>query len=213
VNIRRAARTALLGPLVVAGGVFVLMLGTANVFAAPSTGPAATANTPQSSSKPHKHERVECSPAKVAENHGQCAVTFVDPATKGEHPVGQKVCFTVDPSNAGNVGTGAGSCAHVGSNDKAFGTFTASGKYCGKPVITATEGKEKTSHHTTITIVCKKTDATTTAAILPAGSPTPPAGGGWLLGLMGVGVALVTGYSLRTGRWFAPRRLAAGQPA
>jgi hypothetical protein len=222
VNMRRAARTALTAPLLVAGGVLFLTLGTANVFAASSTGASASAtahsstaaNVPQSSSKPHKHERVECTPGRVAEKHGQCAVVFTDPKTKSEpSPVGQRVCFSVSPADAGSVGTGAGDCAHVGTNHKALGTFTASGNYCGKAVITATEGKEKQSHHTTITIVCTKKDATTTAAIIPAGSPLPPASGGWLLGAIGVAAAVVTGYALRTRRWFAPRRLAAGQSA
>ena len=217
-NMRRAARTALTAPLLVVGGVLFLTLGSANVFAASSTNAAANssaaANVPQSSSRPHKHERVECTPGRVAEKHGQCAVVFTDPKTKGEpSPVGQTVCFSVSPAEAGNVGTGAGHCALVGTNHKALGTFTASGAYCGTAVITAVEGKEKQSHHTTITIVCTKKDATTTAAIIPAGAPLPPASGGWLLGAMGAGAAVVTGYALRTRRWFAPRRLAAAQSA
>ena len=215
-NMRRAARTALMAPLMVAGGVLFLTVGTANVFAASSTSASTAVNLPQSSSKPHKHEHVDCSPGRVSEKHGQCSVVFTDPKTKGEpNPQGQKVCFSVSPAKAGKVGTGDGSCALVGKNNKAFGTFTASGNYCGKAVITATEGKEKSSHHTTITIVCKDKDqeATTTAAIIPAGSPPPPASGGWLLGAAGVGAALVTAYAVRTRRWLAPRRFAAAQSA
>ncbi len=109
--------------------------------------------------------------------------------------------------------TGHDHCATVGEDHKAVGTFEASATFCGKAVITAIEGKETQSHHTTV-IVCKdhEHDATTTAAMIPAGSPLPPASGGWLLAL-GVGAALVSGYALRTRRWFAPRRLAAGQSA
>jgi hypothetical protein len=216
VNMRRATRTALLGPLVVATAIFAVSTGSTTVFAASSasTNSSATANAPQSSSKPHKHEHVDCDPGRVAKNHGQCNVVFSDPKTKGEpNSVGQKVCFSVSPANAGSVGTGTGHCTTVGNNHKALGTFTASGNVCGRVVITATEGKEKQSHHTTVTIACDKHDATTTAAFLPAGGPLPPANGGWLLGALGVGVALVTGYAVRTRRWFAPWRLAAGQSA
>ena len=213
-NMSSAARRALVAPLLVAGGVLVLAMGNANVLAASPK--AASANLPQSSSRPHKHERVECDPGRVAEKHGDCAVTFVDPKTEGEpSPVGQQVCFSVSPSNAGSVGTGAGHCTHVGNNHKAFGTFTASGDYCGKAVITAEEsGPHEQAHHTTITIVCtKKEDATTTAAFLPAGGPSTPTTGGWLLGAMGVCAATVTAYALRTRRRAAPGRRAAGQSA
>ncbi len=212
VNMRRATRTALLGPLMVVGGVFALTMGSTSALAASSasTHTSATANTPQSSSRPHKHEHVDCDPGRVNKNKGDCRVVFSDPKTKGEpNPVGQKVCFTVSPSGAGSVTTGSGNCTTVGSNHKAVGTFTASGSFCGKAVITATEGKEKQSHHTTVTVVCKDNEATTTAAFLPAGGPLPPASGGWLLGALGVGVALMTGYAVRTRRW----RLAAGQSA
>ncbi len=126
--------------------------------------------------------------------------------------MGQKVCFSVSPSKAGEVATGANHCAIVGSDHKALGTFRASGKYCGKAVITATEANEKESHHTTITIVCKPS-ATTTAAMVPAGSPQHPATGGLVLGAMGVGAALVTTFALLNRRRYAPRRLKAGQPA
>ena len=121
--------------------------------------------------------------------------------------------FSVTPHNAGAVGTGSGHCAVIGNNDKAFGTFTASGKVCGKVKIWATERDPKAgeqSHHTTITITCKT--ATTTAALIPAGSPFPPAGIA-LLGVMGVSAALVTGYAIRTRRWVFPRRLAANPSA
>ena len=251
-NMRRATRTALLGPLVVAGGVFALTVGSTNAFAASSTSVSAsthastTATLPQndghncdpghiatadehccdpghiatadehcpgSSSRPHKHEHVDCDPGHVTKN-GDCQVVFSDPKTKGEpSPVGQQVCFTVTPVGAGSVETGHNHCATVGVNHKAVGTFNAGHNFCGEAVITATEGKEKQSHHTTV-IVCKnhEHDATTTAAIIPAGSPLPPAGG-WLLGALGVGVALVTGYALRTRRWFVPGRLTAGQSA
>jgi len=117
----------------------------------------------------------------------------------------------VSPAKAGSVGTGAGHCAIIGKNDKAFGTFTASGNYCGAATITATEKGEKQAHHTVIHITCAKT-ATTTAAMIPAGSPLPPAGGS-LLGVMGVLGAIVTGYAVRTRRWFSLGRLAANQSA
>ena len=210
----RAARTALLAPIIVAGGFLTLSLGSVNVFAASqgTTALTAVAATPQTSSKPHKHERVDCSPGHVAEDHGQCRVTFVDQHVKGgKDSAGQHVCFSVSPAKAGSVGTGANSCAVIGKNDKAFGTFQASGKYCGLATITATEKGEKASHHTVIHITCSKT-ATTTAALLSAGSPLPPTGGGWLIGAMGVGAALFTGYAMRTKR-FDPGRLAANQSA
>lgn len=201
----------------VAGGMLALTLGSGNVLAASSTATTAThsassAAKPVTSSRPHEHERVTCSPGHVSANHGQCRVTFVDKKSKTEpHPSGGKVCFTVTPHNAGAVGTGAGNCAVIGTNDKAFGTFTASGKVCGKVEIVATEPeKGEQSHHTTITIRCKT--ATTTAALIPAGSPFPPAGTG-LLGVMGVGFALVTGYAIRTRRWVFPRRLATNPSA
>ncbi|MFZ0180745.1 MAG: hypothetical protein WAL84_12870 [Candidatus Dormiibacterota bacterium] len=211
-NMRKATRTALLGPLMVAGGVFALTMGSTNAFAASSssTHVSATAKTPESSSRPHKHEYVDCDPGHVAKNKGDCRVVFSDPKTKGEpNSVGQTVCFTVSPNGAGSVTTGSGSCTTVGSNHSAVGTFTASGTFCGRAVITATEGKEKTSHHTTVTVGCDKHDATTAAAFLPAGSPQPPATDGWLFGALGVGVALMTGYAVRSRRW----RLAAGQSA
>jgi hypothetical protein len=201
--------------LVVAGGFLTLTIGTVSVSAAGSS-TAMTAPVPQSSSKPHKHERVECSPGFIAESHGQCVATFVDPKTKGEpHPQGQQVCFSVSPAKAGSISTGSGKCARIGSNDKAYAVFKDSGNFCGKAIISAVEPAEhEQPHHTTVTIVCPKsaTDATTTAAMLPPGSPFPPAGG-WLLGAMGVGVALVTGYAVRTRRRFSLRRLAAGQSA
>ncbi len=152
---------------------------------------------------------MECSPGHVSADHGQCRVTFFDKKTKTEFPPGGTVCFSVTPHNAGSVGTGADHCAVIGNNDKAYGTFTASGKVCGKVEIWATERDPKAgeqSHHTTITITCKT--ATTTAALIPAGSPFPPAGIA-LLGVMGVSAALVTGYAIRTRRWVFPRRLAA----
>ena len=204
-SIRRAACTALLAPLALAGGIFLSTLGTTTVLAASTSSVAS--KTPETSSRPHEHERVECSPGKVAEKHGQCAVVFVD-QSNDENSAGQKVCFSVSPSGAGGIGTGAGNCAFIGKNGKALGTFTASGSYCGQAVITAVEPAEgdEQAHHTTIRITCTN-KATTTAAILPAGSPFPPAGS--LLGALGVGLALVTGYAMRTRRWFAPRRLAA----
>jgi hypothetical protein len=196
----------------IAGGLLVATLGSTDVLAA---SPATTAATPQTSSKPHKHERVVCTPGKVAEKHGQCAVVFYDPKTPKEpNPVGQKVCFSVAPAKAGHIGTGAGTCARIGKNDKALGTFTASGNYCGKATITATEtGKYEQPHHTTITIVCTKKPktATTTAAFFPTGSPQPPIGGLLVAGL-GVLGAVVTGFALNR-RLLASWRLAASTSA
>jgi hypothetical protein len=221
VNVRRVARTALAAPLFVTGGVLVLTLGSANVFAASSTGTSANAatrssaasNLPQPSSRRHDHDTVECSPGSVPKKHGQCAVTFADPGAGDNNSVGQKVCFSVSPDDAGKVGTGAGHCAFVKSDDEALGSFTTSGRYCGTASIIATESAEHNqTRHTTITIICPP-GATTTSAVIPAGGPLPPAGGGWLLGAIGVGVALVAAYAVRTRRWFAPRRLAAGQSA
>jgi hypothetical protein len=219
VNLRRVARAALVGPIMVAGGMLVLTLGSANVFAASSSGTSAntasharaTASVPISSSKPHEHENVACTPGKVAEKNGQCQVVFTEVKTKDEpNPGGQKVCFSVSPMNAGNVQTGAGKCAVTSSAGKAFGTFMTSGTYCGKAVITATETAEnEQAHHTTVTITCKK--ATTTAFVIAGvplgGSPV----GGLMLGLLGGGAAIATAVALRLR--FAPRRLAARQSA
>ena len=217
-NLHGVARTALAGPLMVVGAVLFLTLGSTNVFAAgasTASHSSAVVNTPVTSSKPHRHERVECSPGRIAENHGQCAATFFDAKTKGEpNPQGQQVCFSVSPAKAGNISTGQGTCARIGSNDEAYAVFKTSGNYCGSAIISAIEPAEhEQAHHTTETIVCpKKTDATTTAAMLPAGSPFPPAGG-WLLGAVGVGLALVTAFAVWTRRSFAPRRHSASQSA
>jgi hypothetical protein len=207
VNIRRAACAALLGPLALAGGILISTVGSTSVLAASRSSVAA--KTPETSSRHHEQEAVECSPGKVAEKHGQCAVTFED-MTKDENPVGQKVCFSVSPTNAGNVQTGAGACAFINKNDKALGTFATSGSYCGKAVITAVETGEgsEQAHHTTVTIVCAPT-ATTTSAIVPTGSSSPPAG--WLLGAMGLALALVTAVGVSTRRWLAPRRRTSSQ--
>lgn len=218
-NLRRVARAALVGPVTIIGGMLVLTLGSANVFAATSTGTSAsaathapaTANAPISSSKPHEHENVECTPGKVAEKNGQCQVVFTDVKTKGEpNPRGQRVCFSVSPSKAGKVQTGGGKCAVTNSAGKAFGTFMTSGTYCGKAVITATEPAENgQTHHTTVTIACKSatTTAFTIAGVPVGGSPA----GGWVLGLLGAGAALATAVALRIR--FAPRRLTARQSA
>jgi hypothetical protein len=219
VNLRRVARAALMGPVMITSGMLVLTLGSANVLAAPSTSgsansashsPASTTK-PTSSSKPHEHENVACSPGKVAEKNGQCQVVFTEVKTNGEPNVGgQQVCFSVSPMNAGKVQTGNGNCAVTSSAGKAFGTFMTSGTYCGKAVITATETAEhEQTHHTTVTITC--THATTTAFVVAGvplgGSPF----GGWILGLVGAGAAIATAIALRIR--FAPRRLAARQSA
>jgi hypothetical protein len=215
VNMRRAARHALAAPLIITGGILVLTLGNATVFAA-----SGVAKTPTTSSVPHEHEHVSCSPGTVTEEQGQCRVTFLDKPTTNESPIGQQVCFTVN-HNAGAVGTGGNggtpsNCAfvkHTSSGDKVLGTFLANDSYCGQAVITATEVAVEggQTHHTTITITCAPS-ASTTSALLPAGSPQPPIAG-WLLGAMGVGVALLAGFALRARRWFAPRRRSAGQSA
>jgi len=203
----RVVRAALFAPLMVAGGLLTLTLGSANVLAASST--------PQSSSRAHDHDSLDCDPGRVSENGGHCRVVFTDKETKKEeHPKGQTVCFSVTPADAGSVTTASGNCTTVGKKDKAFGTFTASGNFCGHAKIWATEpGEGGQTRHTSIRVTCKDKDATTTAALIPAGSPLPPSGGGWLLGVMGVSVALATGYAVRTRRWFAPGRLAADQSA
>lgn len=217
---RRAARSALVAPLIVVSGVLFTAFGSVTVLAAgPSAAattkaPAAVVATPETSSKPHKHAYVECHPAKVSENHGQCAVKFVDEPTKSmPSPVGETVCFGVSPRKAGAVGTGNGNCAKVSKKYTALGTFTASGNYCGIAVIVASIGpRGQWSRHTDVTITCKKKAATETAAYLPAGSPFPPAGG-WLIAAMGVAVALLTASALRLRRLSVPRRLGARQPA
>ncbi|MGA8415374.1 MAG: hypothetical protein WB808_02010 [Candidatus Dormiibacterota bacterium] len=207
-DFRRAACTALLAPLALAGGIFVSTLGSTSVLAASRSSVAA--KTPASSSTHHEHESVECTPGKVAEKHGQCAVVFVD-KSNAENSVGQKVCFSVS-NDAGSVQTGTGNCAYINKNDKALGTFTTSGSYCGRATITAVEPNEgdEQAHHTTITIVCP-TKATTTSVTVPAAPPSSPMG--WLLGAMGVGIALLTGYAVWTRRWFAARRHGARQSA
>jgi hypothetical protein len=211
VNMRRAARHALAAPLIVTGGILVLTLGTANVFAA-----SGSAKTPVTSSGPHEHEHVSCSPGTFTEEHGQCRVTFLDTPTSTEHPLGQQVCFTVN-HHAGAIGTGGmpSNCAlvkHTSTGDKALGTFTANDTYCGQAVITATEAVEGgQTRHTTITLTCAPS-VSTTSAIVPAGGPQAPIAG-WLLGAIGVGVALVAGFALRARRWLAPRRRSAGQSA
>ena len=217
-NLRRAARAALVGPVMVTGGLLVLTLGSANVLAASSTSGSsnsathsrATQTKPISSSKRHEHENVECHPGKVAMKNGQCQVTFTEVKSKDEPNVGgQQVCFTV-PSKDGNVQTGNGNCAVTNSAGKAFGTFMTSGTYCGKAVITATETAEnEQAHHTTVTITCKdaSTTAFTTTGVPSRGSPF----GGWVLGLLGVGAALAAAIALRIR--FAPRRLAVRQSA
>jgi hypothetical protein len=185
----------------VAGGLLTVTLGSTPVFAASST--------PQSSSRAHDHDRLDCDPGRVAK-HGKCSVVFTDKETKREeHPKGQTVCFSVKPADAGSVTGDSANCSTVNKKGKAFGTFTASGEVCGKVTIWATEKAEDgQTRHTTVRIKCKDKDATTTAALIPASSPFPPAGGS-LLGAMGVGMALVTGYAIRTRRWFSPWRLAA----
>ena len=120
-NLRRVARVALVGPVMITGGMLVLTLGSANVFAASGssanapTHSSAASNLPQSSSRKHDHDTVECSPGRVPNKHGQCAVTFADPGA-GDNSVGQRVCFSVSPAKAGSVGTGAGHCAFVKNN-------------------------------------------------------------------------------------------------
>ena len=206
-TIRRAARRALAIPVMIGGAVLVLTLGTANVFAASSS-------TPQTSSGPHEHEFVVCSPNPIAAGQ-PCTITFTDLIRKGEPFSPQKVCFNVNPTAAGTVSA----CTHeakVGSNGIATGTFTSSANFCGNPnnnsaIITAIEPKENNQkHHTTVTIACSVT-TTNTSAVIPAGTTAPP-GIGWLLAGIGLGAALVAVYALRIRRWFAPRRLAAGQP-
>lgn len=209
-NMRTAARTALAVPLVIGGGIVVLTLGTGNVFAASSaTHASATVKTPVTSSGPHEHENVVCTLASITAG-GSCTVTFTDIKNSDEkHPSGQKVCFSVSPTTAGTV---TPKCSHVtlvGTMYQASATFNSNPNSCVNAIIYATEKPEDNQrHHTTETITCDGAAATNTSFTIPAGSPSPPAGG-WLLGAMGVGAALVTSYALR--RRFAPRRLAASQ--
>ena len=203
-KIRRAARRALAIPLMIGGSVLVLTMGTVSVFAASSS-------TPKTSSGPHEHEFVVCSPNPI--DAGQpCTITFTDAIKKDEPFTPHKVCFNVNPNSAGTVSP----CTHetqVGSNGIATGTFTSSANFCRNPhnntaIVTAIEPKENNQkHHTTVTILCS---FTTTGAVVPAGNSAPPAIA-WLLGAIGLGAALVAGYVLRIRRWLAPRRRAAGQ--
>jgi hypothetical protein len=210
VRMRTAAHTALAVPLMIGGGILVLAFGTSNVFAA-SSATHASVKTPVTSSGPHEHENVVCSPATISAGQ-PCTVTFTDKKKSDEkHPAGQNVCFSVSPTTAGATATPfTPSCAPVtlvGSTYQASSTFSSNANFCGSAIIYATETKEKQRYHTTETIVCG-TSTTNTSFTIPAGSPSPPAGG-WLLGAMGVGAALVTGFALR--RRFVPRRLAASQ--
>jgi hypothetical protein len=209
VDMRRIGRAVLAVPLVMGGGILVLASATPNVFAA--------APTPQTSSQPHEHEFVVCSPNPVQAG-SSCTITFTDSITKNEpfHP--KKVCFSVSPSAAGTVSASSGKCTYETKsppNGIAMGTFTSSATFCGNPkdnsaVITATEPSENNQkHHTTVMISCTFTGATT-GAVIPAGHSSPPAMG-WLLAAIGMGAALVAVYALRIRRWFAPRRLAASQ--
>ncbi len=163
-KMRRAARKALAVPLMIGGAVLFLTIGTANVFAASSS-------VPVTSSGPHEHEFVVCSPDPI--DAGQpCTITFTDAIHKGEPFKPTKVCFNVNPTAAGTVSA----CTHetqVGSNGIATGTFTSSANFCGNPhnnsaIITAIEPNENNQkHHTTVTIVCSST--TNTSAVVPCG--------------------------------------------
>jgi hypothetical protein len=213
VNMRRVARTALAAPLLIGGGMLALTVGTATVFAASSA-------TPQSSSKPHEHEFVTCSPDPI--DAGQpCTITFTDPITKAEpFTKHHKVCFSVKPSpSAGTVSTTTGTCTletKVGTNGIATGTYSSSPNFCGPgpqtATIYATEPSEHNQkHHTTVTVLCETGTAPTSAFIASAGSSSPPSAL-WLLGALGLGAALVAVYAMRIRRWLAPRRVAARQP-
>lgn len=201
----------------ITGGMLVLTLGSANVFAASPTGTSAnaathspaTANVPSSSSKPHEHENVECTPSTVQAG-GACMLTFTDAITKDEPFKPSKVCFSVSKT-AGTVSTTTGTCTHekkVGTNGIATGTFTSSATFCNMvATIYAIEPAENSQkHHTSILVSCNT--GTNTSAYIPAGGSSPPAVG-WLLGAIGLGAALVAVFALRIRRWFAPRRLAA----
>ena len=94
-KMRRAARKALAVPLMIGGAVLFLTIGTANVFAASSS-------VPVTSSGPHEHENVVCSPNPIAAGQ-PCTITFTDAIHKGEPFKPTKVCFTVNPTTAGTV--------------------------------------------------------------------------------------------------------------
>ena len=154
-KMRRAARKALAVPLMIGGAVLFLTIGTANVFAASSS-------VPVTSSGPHEHEFVVCSPNPIAAGQ-PCTITFTDAIHKGEPFKPTKVCFTVNPTTAGTITTGTGTCTHEtlsGSNGIATGTFTSSANFCGNPhnnsaIITSIEPNEHNQkHHTTVTIAC-----------------------------------------------------------
>ena len=117
-NMRRAARSALAVPLMIGGGAFVLAFGTGNVLAAPP------ASHPQTSSRPHPHENVVCSPATISAG-SSCTVTFTDIQTKDEpHPAGQTVCFSVSPTTA--VATTPSWCARTSRGATIRGSSSAS---------------------------------------------------------------------------------------
>ena len=202
-NMRRVARTALAAPLLIGGGMLALTIGTATVFAASSA-------TPQSSSKPHEHEFVTCSPNPI--DAGQsCTIMFTDAITKAEPFTPHKVCFSVSPSpSAGTVSA----CTHETKavpNGVAMGTYYSSANFCGTATVYAIEPTEKNQkHHTTVTVLCAGT-APTSAFIATVGSSSPPSAV-WLLGAVGLGAALVALYTMRIRRWLAPRRVAARQP-
>ncbi len=193
-NMRRAARTALVAPLMIGGAAVVLAFGTGTVFAASSAAHAsATVNTPRTSSGPHEHENVVCTNATIVAG-GTCTVTFTDIKTSDEkHPKGN-VCFSVSPTAAGTATPFTPPCSNitlVGGMYIATSMFNSNPNFCptfpsATATIYATEKAENNQrHHFTETINCVGT-GTTTSFTVPA-SPSPPVGG-WLLGAMGVGL-------------------------
>jgi hypothetical protein len=171
---------------------------------ASSSSSGATTSTsakPASSSKKHPHDRITCSPSHVSQ-HGQCQAEFID-KNDPHGAYGQRVCFSVSPSNAGNIQTGSGHCATINHDNRAYAEFRASGKVCGWVTLKAQEtGEKEQAHHTMVFIYCKK-EATNEAALVPAGSPSSPAGG--LITLMGMGLIAGVGYKVwRSIAWSVP---------
>ena len=206
-KMRRAARKALAVPLMIGGAVLFLTIGTANVFAASSS-------VPVTSSGPHEHEFVVCSPNPI-EAGQPCTITFTDAIHKGE-PFKPAQGVLQRQSDLGwnafrrartrrRSARTASRLARSPRVPTSAATRTTTRR--SSPPSSLSENNQK--HHTTVTIACSTT--TNTSAVIPAGTSSPP-GIGWLLAGIGLGAALVAVYALRIRRWFAPRRLAARQP-
>ena len=206
-KMRRAARKALAVPLMIGGAVLFLTIGTANVFAASSS-------VPVTSSGPHEHEYVVCSPNPIAAGQ-PCTITFTDAIHKGEPFSPHKVCFSVNPTSAGTVSA----CTHetqVRLERHRDRDVHLERQLLRQPAQQlgdhhrhrAQRKQPEAPHHGHD---CSAPLPRTQVPSFQRAHSSPP-GIGWLLAGIGLGAALVAVYALRIRRWLAPRRLAARQP-